>query len=210
MLTHGCVTTSSVLPWSTEVVVLRVGFDDQIFQAQRRGGVSRYYVELIRRLPGHGIEPVLLSTRSGNIHAVESGLLPPAPVRNGLADRVEWASWRLTGRPRTAPRPLPGFDVLHHTFTHPAYLRGWSGPRVAVVHDMTPELFPGLFPLGNPHFAKERYCREATAVIAVSQNTADDMVRLYPGVPGLAEKTHVIPLGVGDAFFERSDRGSVV
>ncbi|MDP9028521.1 MAG: glycosyltransferase family 4 protein [Actinomycetota bacterium] len=179
---------------------IRVGFDDQIFEAQMRGGVSRYFVELIERLPEHGIEPVIISRVTRNVHLAESGMVPQAARRSPAIERVTWATWRLIGRPRSTPTPLPALDVMHHTFTHAAYLREWRGPRVVTVHDMMPELFPEDFRLGNPHLAKRRYAEAADAVICDSESTASDMFRLY-GVPGLRERTTVIPLGVGEQFF---------
>jgi glycosyltransferase involved in cell wall biosynthesis len=179
--------------------VLRVGFDDQIFIAQRRGGISKYFVELFARLPKFGVEPVILSTGTRNAHLAESGLVPRLPERSRLGGIANYVSWRATGRPRTTPRPLPEFDVLHHTFTKGAYLRAWDGPRVVTVFDMTPELFPGYFPRGNPHFEKRRYCELSDAIISISENTAEDMYRLYS--PSLRSKTHVIPFGVGEEFF---------
>lgn len=180
---------------------LRVGFDDQIFQAQVRGGISKYFVELMERLPEHGIEPVILSTRTRNLHLIESGLVPSAPPRGPFRARAEWISWRLSGRPRTTPKPIPPIDLMHHTFTLAPYLRAWRGPRVVTVFDMTPELFPHYFKWGNPHFAKRRYVDESDAVISITQNTADDLFCLYS--QGLRPKTHVIPFGVGEQFFER-------
>ena len=179
---------------------LRVGFDDQIFQAQLRGGISKYFVELVERLPQFGIEPVVLSTSTRNLHLAESGLVPRAPEPGRLAARTAWASWRLFGRPRTTPRPMPQLDVMHHTFTHGSYLRSWSGPSVVTMFDMTPELFPSYFKLGNPHFAKRRYCDECDAIISISQNTADDMYRLYGDA--MRDRTTVIPFGVGEEFLE--------
>lgn len=179
--------------------MLRVGFDDQIFVAQPRGGISKYFVEIAQRLPDYGVEPVILSTGTRNVHLSESGLVPLAPKPSRLVERATWASWRLIGQPRTMPRPLPRLDVMHHTFTHGSYLRSWSGPRVVTVFDMTPELFPSYFKLGNPHFAKRRYCEVSDAVISISQNTAHDIARLYGS--HLESKTHVIPFGVGEQFF---------
>lgn len=179
---------------------IRVGFDDQIFEAQRRGGISKYFLELIERLPDHGIEPVLLSEATRNLHLVESGLVPRAPSRPAWQERLAWASWRAVGRPRSTPEPLPSLDIMHHTFTQAAYLRAWNGPRVMTIFDMTPELFPEYFRLGNPHLAKRRYAAVSDAIISISQNTAADMLRLYD-LPGLAAKTRVIPFGVGRQFF---------
>jgi glycosyltransferase involved in cell wall biosynthesis len=186
---------------------LRVGFDDQIFEAQKRGGVSKYFVELIERLPAHGIEPVVLSRATRNIHLAQSGLVPAASPRSPIVERAAWVGWRLVGRPRSTPAvgSWPEIDLMHHTFGHPSYLRSWNGPRVTTVYDMTPELFPELFKLGNPHFAKRRYAEVSDAVITISQNTAEDMLRLY-GMPGLREKTTTIPLGVGEQFFRPGSR----
>jgi glycosyltransferase involved in cell wall biosynthesis len=181
--------------------VLRVGFDDQIFVAQRRGGISKYFVELFARLPQFGIEPVVLSRGTRNLHLAESGIVPRLPDYSRLMTTATYVSWRLAGIPRTAPRPLPRVDVMHHTFTNPRYLGEWKGPRVVTVFDMTPELFPSYFPRGNPHFAKRRYCEVSDAIISISQNTADDLYRIYS--PDLEGKTHVIPFGVGAEFFAR-------
>lgn len=183
---------------------IRVGFDDQIFEAQRRGGVSKYFVELIEQLPRHGIQPIVLSTQTRNVHLQESGLIPATPRRSPAAERAAWASWRVVGHPRSPPHPRPQLDVMHHTFTHPAYLHGWRGPRVVTVYDMTPELFPEYFKLGNPHLAKRRYVEASDAVIAISRNTAGDMVRLYD-LEGLQEKTTVVHLGVDGRFFVGRD-----
>jgi glycosyltransferase involved in cell wall biosynthesis len=178
----------------------RVGFDDQIFQAQRRGGISKYFVELFHRLPAYGVEPVILSTRTHNLHLAESGFVPTAPPVGRLRERTEWATWRAWGRPRTTPRPFPAIDVLHHTFTHGSYLSlPFAGPRVVTIFDMTPELFPSYFRWGNPHFQKRKYAAVSDAVISISQNTQEDLERLYGPVSG----AQVIPFGVGEQFLER-------
>jgi glycosyltransferase involved in cell wall biosynthesis len=67
------------------------------------------------------------------------------------------------------------------------------------VYDMTPEIYPELFRLGNPHFAKRRYAEVADRIISISENTAKDMYRFYS--PELEKKTVVIPLGVSEQFF---------
>lgn len=179
---------------------LRVGFDDQIFVAQPRGGFSKYFVELIKRLPDHGIEPVMLPRWTRNLHLAESGLVPAAPPQGRLAARRDWALWRLTSHPRAQARRLPALDVLHHTFTHPGYLGTWRGPRVLTVVDMTPELFPKLFPLGNPHLAKRRYAERADSIVSISDSTAQDLLRLYGD--HLGPKTTTIHFGIGEEYLQ--------
>ncbi len=181
-------------------MALRVGFDDQVFVAQRRGGMSRYFIELIKRFPDYGIEPVILSEATHNLHLIESGLVLEAAPRGATVARLDWATWRIAGRPRTMPAKLPQLDLMHHTFTNRRYLSLWSGPRVTTVHDMTPELLPDYFPLGNPHLAKRAFCEASDAVIAISHNTAADMVKVYGDQ--LASKTRVIHYGIGPEFRE--------
>lgn len=180
------------------MATLRVGFDDQIFVAQPRGGFSKYFVELIKRLPEHDIEPVLLPRWTRNLHLGESGLVPRSGEQGSLARRRDWFTWRLIGQPRAQAKTLPPLDVMHHTFSHPAYLRSWSGPRVFTVVDMTPELFPHLFKLGNPHLAKKAYCASADAIVSISDSTADDLARLYG--EALRAKTTTIYFGIGEEF----------
>ncbi len=177
---------------------IRVAFDDQVFVAQRRGGFSKYFVELIKRLPNHGIEPVLLPTATLNLHLAESGLVPRAPEPSKVAAGLSWLGWRALGHPRAQSRTLPEFDVLHHTFTHPSYLNLWKGPRVLTVVDMTPELFPDLFRWGNPHFAKRRFAERADAIVSISHNTTNDLARLYG--EHLRQKTTTIHFGIGDEY----------
>lgn len=180
------------------MATLRVGFDDQIFVAQPRGGFSKYFVELIKRLPEHDIEPVLLPRWTRNLHLGESGLVPLAREQGTLARRRDWFTWRLVGQPRAQARAVPPLDVMHHTFSHPAYLRSWTGPRVFTVVDMTPELFPHLFKLGNPHLAKSAYCNAADAIVSISDSTADDLARLYGD--SMRAKTTTIYFGIGEEY----------
>lgn len=178
--------------------VVRVAFDDQIFEAQARGGYSKLLVELIKRLPNVNIEPVVLPRTTRNLHLAESGLAVAESPRKGISAKAAWASWRLVGYPRSQPRVLPAADVMHHTFTHPSYLRTWSGPRLFTLVDMTPELFPEMFPLGNPHLAKRRYAERSDAIVSISQQTAIDMERFYGA--DLAKKVSVAHLGIGEEF----------
>jgi glycosyltransferase involved in cell wall biosynthesis len=179
--------------------IIRVGFDDQIFVAQARGGISKYFVELIERLPSHGIEPILLSRGTRNRHLIESGLVSELPPDGRIRGLIRAVAWRLTGWLSTSVSANDkNLDIIHHTFTMGPYLRRWRGKRVVTNFDMIPEIFPSYFKLGNPHFAKRRYCECCNAVISISQSTTNDMLRLYGN--HLASKTVQIPFGVSETF----------
>jgi len=64
---------------------------------------------------------------------------------------------------------------------------------VASVHDMVPELMPHHFSRGNPHMAKEEYCRRAGLAVCVTEHTRGDLIKVY-GIA--AERTRVVPLGI--------------
>ena len=91
---------------SPRLVTVRVAFDEQIFLLQKQGGISRYFVELMRNLPTR----VPLSRSSTpfrsvvNRHALEAlpdGRFAPAagpssPTRNSpqqQPDHVAASSW---------------------------------------------------------------------------------------------------------------------
>ena len=88
-------------------------------------------------------------------------------------------------------------DLIHHTYYQPEYLKPHAPPMVVTVHDMIPELFPDLFPKGNPHQWKQEYVRRARVVLCVSENTRRDLVRVYGAIEPPTVVTH---LGVGDGF----------
>ena len=181
---------------------IRVGFDDQIFVAQTRGGISKYFVEIIQRLPDYGVEPVVVTRGTRNRHLAESNLIRELPSDGRTKGIVRGIIWRVTGWFSTSlpTKPLH-LDLMHHTFTMGPYLSRWRGKRVVTIFDMTPELFPSYFKLGNPHFAKRRYCEVSDAVISISQSTTEDMLRFYGGY--LKEKTVQIPFGVSESFLAK-------
>jgi glycosyltransferase involved in cell wall biosynthesis len=172
-----------------------VRFDDQIFTMQQRGGISRYFVQLIREFsvdPGLGVDPELGWRWTRNYHAIEGGLGAPLPIRALSRGCVL----------RTANRAVniaqPEADLTHHTYYRADYLRRkLVRPMAVTIFDMTPELFPDLFPRGNPHQCKREYLRCASVVLCVSENTRRDLLRVYGSIASPVVVTH---LGVGGEF----------
>jgi glycosyltransferase involved in cell wall biosynthesis len=170
---------------------MKVGFDEQVFLAQRRGGISRYVVNLVQSLradPSLGVEPALGWRFGPNAHAVEAGLGRTLPVLDPLCDgraaAVGRGGYYLANSP--ARRAVRKADVLHYTYTHPRFFAPrFRGLRVCTVYDMIPELFPESFPERDPHVAKRRYVESCDVVVCISESTRRDLVRIYgdPGVP---------------------------
>lgn len=96
-----------------------------------------------------------------------------------------------------------GIDLLHS----PHYTRPWSLPCASVVtfHDMTFFLYPHLHTRAKRLFfplAIRMSARRADALIAVSESTRQDSIRLL-GIP--PEKITAIPLGISEEFRPVSD-----
>jgi glycosyltransferase involved in cell wall biosynthesis len=86
------------------------------------------------------------------------------------------------------------FDVFHPTYYYPYFLPH-LGPRplVVTVYDMTHELYPEYFDLADATLSFKRTLAErATLIIAISENTREDLLRIYP-LP--RDKVKVVHLG---------------
>ncbi len=85
------------------------------------------------------------------------------------------------------------FDLVHPTHMNSLeildHLHG--KPLVVTVHDMTHELRPESFPSRDPSAARKKIMVErADRVIAISQQTKDDLVRLYGTNPDKVDVIH--------------------
>lgn len=176
--------------------MISVLMDDQAFMLQERGGVSRYFVELMRQFRQDCSLGVDLHTpfRITRNHHLEE--LDP--------ERYRTASGSVVGQPRllrAANRllagPTPKADIVHHTFYFgpPRVPRGSAS--VVTVYDMIPELFPHYFGEVSAHREKRDYVARADAVICISEQTRKDLFRIYgdPGVPVV-----VTPLAIDARF----------
>jgi len=173
--------------------------DDQIFLAQRRGGISRYFTELItafRNSPELDVETVTPFRYVLSEHLIERDpqqySKPPLP--SAAQRRKVLRTLNSVQRLARGDRP----EIVHHTYYFAEYLRRPAAARVCTIYDMTPEHFPELFPGGNPHLAKDLYVDACDAILCISNSTKTDVLRHY----GTLDKPVVVtPLGVGKEFF---------
>lgn len=180
---------------------MKVGYDEQVFLAQQRGGISRYVVSLVqayRADPTLGVEAVAGWRRSTNAHSNDAGLSRPiaAVDRLGGPEVAHQVAYLVANT--AARRQARRADVLHHTYFHPRF---WA-PRsralhVCTVYDMIPELYPESFPTRDPHLAKRAYVERCSVVFCISESAKRDLIEIYgdPCVP-----MPVTYLGVGPEF----------
>ena len=174
---------------------MRVLYDYQTFSNPGYGGISRYFVELARRIGrSPGVEasvlcpilrsPLLAASRS-HLHVTGIDL---SAMR--LPRRAVLATNRLLS---AALEPLSHAALVHETY-YAERGRGGGGPRlVTTIHDCTPERHPQLFPEWRQHqTAKQKALDRADWVICVSESTRRDLLDLYRVD---ASRLTVIPLG---------------
>ncbi len=169
------------------------------------------FVELIKHLGNQGVDCVPGVKESDNVYLRESGLvsgLNTACYRFNKwfgheqyfhgEDRLKRFIFNAVGYSMTPNRDCcekllkkQSFDVFHPTFFNPYFL-DYLGkkPFVLTIHDMIPELYPQYFAKDDMQvIGKQILAPKASAIIAVSENTKKDIVRILH-VP--EEKVHVI------------------
>lgn len=190
---------------------MKVLYDHQAFTFQYFGGVSKYFCEILKHRPIE-LEYDIAIKETGNNHLIESGLIseymPLTMDYNIYAKKypmlgkhkiykflnnIGVVSGAEKRNKRESIRKIKegDFDVFHATFFDDYFLP-YIGkkPFVITVHDMMPEIYPQYFVSPNPETKrKKELCEKAAAVIAVSENTKKDLMRILD-IP--ENKIHVI------------------
>ena len=172
-------------------------YTGDIFRLQDRGGISRYFAEVIPRLK-RPAEVVAGLHQSEELAA--------------LGPRARYAL-RLPAFPGSARLAAPWNTLLDRAvlggrrgvILHPTYYRDPRGlprsePLVLTVYDMTHERFPAIarrrwWGSRDPAVHKAALCARADRILCISQATRRDVVELL-GVP--REKTRVVLLAGRD------------
>jgi glycosyltransferase involved in cell wall biosynthesis len=184
----------------------RVLFDSEAFCQHPHGGIARYFSQLIPRLPTYGVQPTLVLPVTINQHVQRGagvwvgGHLPV--VTSVWVRRAVSAGCLITD---SLLRRVVRWDVVHHTYYNRQVTT--SVRTSCTVHDMIPELLPEEFSGVSPHGRKLTLVRGTDLVLAVSETTKTDLLRL---VPGLRARVYVTPLAVDRDFFDRHSRGTLV
>lgn len=157
---------------------MKILFDHQIFCLQQYGGVSRYYMELayeLNRNKDISIDiPVLFSK---NQYLTDLKHNKCYDIKNKWIDRLiklinrAYTIWRLS---------IEKYDIIHPTWHAPYIIPFSKGKLVITIHDMIHEIY-------GPNNSKDiknkkRYIYNSDAIIAISQNTKNDILRFYPDI----------------------------
>lgn len=182
---------------------MRIIFDYEIFASQKYGGISRYFIELVNALDLLNVDAKIVAASHDNEYLkknnglLKSSSIPAFLLKNSFYNVSVKANYMLL------KKELEKKDktVLHETYYTHKPVENFS-PVVVTVHDMLWELF-----LQNELGAstligkKKEAMKRADKIIAVSENTKDDIIKLYPE---FKQKVDVVYHGVNASQFENA------
>jgi len=172
---------------------MKILLDPQIFDQQSYGGISRYYTEVFSILAEKkGVEVVLPIYSSDNAYVKNTGLLVENKALNFLYKVLAFFKISTRSLRRKKSEKLLNqsfmandYDAFVPTYYHPYFLDKINDkPYVLTVYDMIHELLPQYF-VDDSFKVVERKLQlleKATKIIAVSNNTKKDIIKIYPQV----------------------------
>lgn len=174
---------------------LRVVFDHSIFSLQARGGITRYFCELVQHLQQR---PDVLPSIIAPLHVSESLRdTRQLPVTGMYLPKISGTrQLRMKVNDLLSPCLTERFspDILHATYYPLQRKIPSNAAYIVTVFDMIHERFADLMPPGEADIAaRKRECvRRADHVICISEQTRQDVVELL-NIP--EKKSSVIYLG---------------
>ncbi len=182
---------------------MKVFYDHQIFTLQDYGGISRYFVELMK-LMKHDIDvdfilPNLFSNNQNlkelELEEVKQFISYSRFLKNYKSDKrlIAYKICRKLGflidaerkNEENADRKIRNldFDIFHPTYYSPYFmdvLKKRKIPYVLTVYDLIHELFPNYFLDAKEVIERKKICIEnADLILAISQSTKKDLMQIY-------------------------------
>lgn len=163
-------------------------YTHDIFTMQRYGGVSRYFSEIIRLLADKASPATLAGLHVNDYlkdvsHVV--GMKVPEVkhtrrCRRWINNAMQHSCFLLQQK---------AIDVVHETYFAAVGIPA-SLPVITTVHDMTHQLFPQHFSNSETSAKMKWSCNRAAHIIAVSENTKSDLVRIFEIDPAKVTVIH--------------------
>ncbi|BAY08411.1 glycosyltransferase family 4 protein [Calothrix sp. NIES-2098] len=163
---------------------MRIFYDGQIYSLQTFGGISRYFANIISRLPTD--DTPIITTFSKPDEDEQKKHDPVHPnlktfqysrfLHYRLAPIIEKYYFRKV----TANEQFQLAHPTYHRLLTQQEFSEYRCPVVLTIHDMIHELFPKKDFLGIEKENKRKAVFSAQAIICVSENTKKDLLELYP------------------------------
>lgn len=174
----------------------RIVYSSDVFEMQRYGGVSRYFVELAQQISClEAFEVRVASAIHINSFLKRSNLnsgfyLPFSPHRLRADNLIR----HVNKLHSTSISSKQLFDIRHETFFKGGVNSLSARKTVTTIYDLTREKFT---PNWHGFEAKQKSLSQADAIICISNSAKNDLLNFYKVNP---EKLSVIHLGVSNIF----------
>lgn len=176
---------------------MKIVFDNIIFGAQKAGGISVVWYELVSRALRDNLNVQFVDFPDNqNIMRERLGGLPN--IIRSVPSRYKKYCKYLPVLCRSK-EPF----IFHSSFFR--YCPHSNAINVTTVHDFTNELFQTGSSARKERWIKDNAIRHSDYIICISENTKKDFERFYPSFP--KERVKVIYNGVSDDFFMSNTLG---
>ncbi|WP_311954672.1 glycosyltransferase family 4 protein [Mucilaginibacter terrae] len=161
------------------------------FSLQKYGGISRYFANLHSGLNNSGHQSTITALYSENEYVKHEPFLFNNSIGHKLfrGDQKKIYAWSRRYSRWNINRG--NFDVFHPTFDDPYFIKHLKKPCVVTIHDMVHELYPQY--IGNASQViprKKAVMEKADAIIAISEFTRQDIIKVYPHMAGKIQVVH--------------------
>jgi len=174
---------------------MKILYDHQMFSYQKFGGITKYFVELIKNISEEN--QCLLSLLFSENHYLKenrklfkkSNLLPSNEFK-GKATAKEYLA-KLNKAYSNYRIASNKFDLFHPTFYDAYFLEVLKKPYVVTVHDLIEFRYKDTFfkhSLNRPHM--EKVIQNANRIIAISENTKEDLLNTFNLNPDAIDVIH--------------------
>ncbi|MFT5251364.1 MAG: glycosyltransferase involved in cell wall biosynthesis [Flavobacteriales bacterium] len=172
---------------------MKILLDPQIYDQQQYGGISRYYTELFSILSQKNIKVIIPFYSTTNVYYGQSVLvsfqqkLYSLYLRFLIKFRIRYKEDTIARNKKYLIKTIISqqYDLFIPTYYNPYFVKDiGSKPFVLTVYDMIHELFPEYFKNDSLNVVENKmYLMEkATRIIAVSENTKQDIIKIYPHI----------------------------
>lgn len=162
---------------------MKIKYDHQIFIAQKYGGISRYFYELIKEFDKReDIQPNISLLLSNNYYISDKKFVKYIEFLPNTQFSGKQRLLNIFNKPNSILKlKQQNFDIFHPTYYDTYFLKHLENkPFVLTVYDMIHEKFSDMFSSTDKTSEQKRLLvQKATKVIAISQSTKNDLIELF-------------------------------
>ena len=191
---------------------MKILYDHQMFYRQNYGGVSRYFCELMNQFSLDSEMSFMLALRyvqNDNLEQFSElnqfwsnryNFLYDNHFISSIQKKIRFNALNfglnyIINNQAESVRLLKeqDFDIFHPTYYEPYFLKYLQKkPYVLTVYDMIHELFPKYFKASDrTKVWKKQLIEDAGAIIAISQNTKQDIIKFTDVDPNRVQVIHL-------------------